>query len=126
MPLLTTPTGRFCYFHTNITIAPSQPPTITQGTFNFYNSGTTSAQPYVTFTSTDATSYTWSLFQSQSFSGKYMSLASGSGGTPTGTIVYTGTTLVDGWYFFIVSVSNSIGPTASYSTSKIQNNLGGV
>jgi len=125
MPFLTTPAGLFGFFHTNGGRSVTAPPTITAGTFNFYDSGTTSAQPYVTFTTTYATSYAWNLFQAQTFSGKYSSLATGSGGVPTGTIVYTGATSPGAWYYFYVSVNNSVGPQASYETSKIQNNTGG-
>jgi hypothetical protein len=120
MPMLTTAAGRFCYFHTNktdIVVAP----TITEVYSDFYYPGTTTAQPYTDFTDTSATSYSWILNRSGTSTSKTIFTASGSG-TPTGTdnITYTGSTIVNYWYWYIVTVTNSVG-SASYTTARKQN-----
>ena len=121
MPMLTTAAGRFCYFHENAAVA-NDPPTITQVSFDFYYPGTTGAQPYTDFTDTHGVSYSWTLRNSLSSTGSKPSIVATGSGTPTGTdnITYTGSTVVNRWYWYTVTVTNPYG-TATYTTSIIQN-----
>lgn len=109
MPLITTAAGQFCYFASVPSINPL--PRVTEVDFDF-----TSGAPYTNFTSTNGTSYSWTLYESSSFSGTYTSIGTGSG-TPSGTdnISYSSSVLEDNWYYFTVIVTNSYG-TASYTT----------
>jgi hypothetical protein len=116
MPLLTTPAGRFCYFHISGIVAP----TLAFVSAGFSNIYSVSAQPYINFTNTSATSYTWSLFESSTSTGRTTVIDTGSGGTPTGNITSTHATVLNYWYYFTVTVTNSAG-SASASNSRIQN-----
>lgn len=118
MPMLTTAAGRFCFFHENATVVA---PTITEVYSDFYYPGTTSAEPYTDFTDTHGASYSWTLRSSVTSTGRATIVATGSG-SPTGTdnITYTGSTVVNYWYWYVVTVTNSVG-SASYTTSRKQN-----
>ena len=120
MPLLTTPAGQFCFFHTSG--ARVVPPTIAVVSAGFSNIGSAAAQPFINFTNTGATSYTWSLFESIIDISSPTEIATGSGGVPTNptNITYTGSTVVDYWYYFTVTVTNDAG-SVSISNSIIQN-----
>jgi hypothetical protein len=116
MPFLTIPSGRFCYFH----ISGIAPPTIAFVSAGFSDIYSVAALPYINFTNTGATSYTWSLFESSTSNGRTEEIDTGSGGTPTGNITSTHATVLNYWYYFTVTVTNSAG-SASYSNSRIQN-----
>jgi hypothetical protein len=115
MPFLTIPSGRFCYFSSGVA-----PPTIAFVSAGFSNIYSVSAQPYVNFTYTGATSYTWSLYESATHAGRTDVIDTGSGGTPTGNITATHATVLNYWYYFTVTVTNSLG-SASITNSRIQN-----
>ncbi len=118
MPLLTTPAGRFCFFHVN----GGGPPTITVVSYDFNNIGTTSAEPYINFTSTNGTSYSWYLYESETDVGSTTQIDSGFGGTPSNpqNITSVVATVINYWYYFNVTVTNDLG-TANYSNPRIQN-----
>jgi hypothetical protein len=120
MPLLTTPAGRFCFFHTSG--EKPVPPTIAYVSAGFSNIGSAAAQPFINFTNTGATSYSWSLYESETDTGSPTEIATGSGGVPTNptNITYTGATIVNYWYYFTVTVTNDIG-SANISNTIIQN-----
>ena len=115
MPFLTTPSGRFCYFSSGVA-----PPTIAFVSAGFSNIYSVSAQPYINFTYTGATSYAWSLFESATNTGRTQEIDTGSGSTPTGNITSTHATVLNYWYYFTVTVTNSLG-SASITNSRIQN-----
>lgn len=114
--MLTPPAGRFCFFHTGGLV----PPTIAFVSAGFSNIYSIAAQPYINFTNTGATSYTWSLFESITNNSRPTQRDSGSGSTPTGNITSTHATVLNYWYYFTVTVTNSIG-SASITNSGIQN-----
>jgi len=116
MPLLTPPAGRFCFFHTGGLV----PPTIAFVSAGFSNIYSIAAQPYINFTNTGATSYTWTLFESITSNSRSTQIDSGSGSTPTGNITSTYSTVLNYWYYFTVTVTNSLG-SASITNSRIQN-----
>lgn len=120
MPLLTTPAGRFCFF--NKSGGRLVPPTIALVSAGFSNIASVAAQPFINFTNTGATSYSWSLFESIIDISSPTQIATGYGGIPTNptNITYTGSTVVDYWYYFTVTVTNDAG-SASISNSIIQN-----
>ena len=119
MPLLTTPAGRFCFFHVN---GGSPAPTITVVSYDFNYVGTVSAEPYINFTSTNGTSYSWYLYESETDVSSTTQIDSGSGGTPSNpqNITSIQATVVNYWYYFEVIVVNIFG-TATYSNPRIQN-----
>jgi hypothetical protein len=120
MPLLTTPAGQFCFF--NRSGGRLVPPTIALVSAGFSNIASVAAQPFINFTNTGATSYSWSLFESIIDISSPTEIATGSGGIPTNptNITYTGSTVVDYWYYFTITVTNDAG-SASISNSIIQN-----
>jgi hypothetical protein len=120
MPLLTTPAGRFCFFNTSG--GRLVPPTIALVSAGFSNIASVAAQPFINFTNTGATSHSWSLYESATDTGSPTQIATGSGGIPTNptNITYTGSTVVDYWYYFTITVTNDAG-SASISNSIIQN-----
>ena len=119
MPLLTTPAGRFCFFHVN---GGSPAPTITVVSYDFNYVGTVSAEPYINFTSTNGTSYTWYLYESETDVSSTTQIDSGFGGTHSNpqNITYTQATVVNYWYYFQVTLVNDSG-SVSYSNPRIQN-----
>lgn len=119
MPLLTTPAGRFCFFHVN---GPPPAPTITVVSYDFNYVGTVSAEPYINFTSTNGTSYSWYLYESETDVSSTTQIDSGFGGTPSNpqNITSLVATVVDYWYYFQVTVVNDFG-SVSYSNPRIQN-----
>ena len=119
MPLLTTPAGRFCFFHVN---GGSPAPTITVVSYDFNYVGTVSAEPYINFTSTNGTSYSWYLYESDTDVGSATLIDSGFGGTPSNpqNITSLVATVIDYWYYFEVIVAN-IKDSATYSNPRIQN-----
>ena len=119
MPLLTTPAGRFCFFHVNGGLTA---PTITVVSYNFNYIGSTSAEPYINFTSTNGTSYSWYLYESETDVSSPTQIDSGSGGTPSNpqNITSLVATVIDYWYYFEVIVVNIFG-IATYSNPRIQN-----
>ena len=79
--MLTTPAGRFCFFHVNG--GGSLTPTITVVSYNFNYGGTVSAEPYINFTSTNGTSYSWSLYESETDVSSATQIDSGFGDAPS-------------------------------------------
>jgi hypothetical protein len=120
MPLLTTPAGRFCFFHTSG--GRPVPPTISYVSAGFSNVGSGSAEPFINFSSTGATSYTWSLYESETDVSSPSQIDSGSGYVPSDpqNITSLHATVVDYWYYFTVTVTNDLG-SANISNSIIQN-----
>jgi hypothetical protein len=121
MPLLTTPAGRFCFFHVNG--GGGGAPTITVVSYNFNYGGTVSAEPYINFTSTNGTSYSWYLYESETDVSSPTQIDSGFGGTPSNpqNITSLQTTVVNYWYYFQVTLVNDFG-SVNYSNPRIQNN----
>ena len=122
MPLLTTPAGRFCFFHVNGG-EPPPTPTITVVSYDFNHGGTVSAEPYINFTSTNATSYSWSLYESETDVSSPTQIDSGFGLVPSNpqNITSTEATVINYWYYFQVTLVNIYG-SVSYSNPRIQNN----
>ena len=118
MPLLTTPAGRFCFFHVNGGGAP----TITVVNYDFNYIGTVSAEPYINFTSTNGTSYSWYLYESETDVSSPTQIDSGFGDVPSNpqNITSLVATVINYWYYFEVIVTN-IKDSASYSNPRIQN-----
>ena len=120
--MLTTAAGRFCYF--NRPGSPGVNPTIMQQSTGFNFPGNRSAEPYITFTETNSTSYTWELFESSiAFPYSFTQIASGSGRPIESlTITYYGEITVGWWYYYKVTVTNGSGGLAELYASVIQNN----
>ena len=99
-------------------------PTISVTSFAFAGTvGSTFAQPSVVVADTNATSLSWSLYQSASNTdASYSIISTGTVGSPTGsdTITYGGTTTADRWYYYAVTATNATG-SATATTTHLQN-----
>ena len=120
MPLLTTPSARFCYFN-KPPVAAGPVPTITEQSFGFTYIGNTYSEPYTSFTQTDGTNYSWLLFQASTEFGSYEEIATGNSALPgSTTITFFGETFYEYWFYYKVTVTNA-AESATYETIKLQN-----
>ena len=120
MPLLTTPSGRFCYFN-KPPVAAGPVPTITEQSFGFTYIGNTYSEPYTSFTQTDGTNYSWLLFQASTEFGSYEEIATGNSALPgSTTITFFEETFYEYWFYYKVTVTNA-AESATYETIKLQN-----
>ena len=118
--MLTTPSGRFCYFN-KPPVAAAPAPTITEQSFGFTYIGNTYSEPYTSFTQTDGTNYSWLLFQASTEFGSYEEIATGNSALPgSTTITYLGETFYEYWFYYKVTVTNAT-ESATYETIKLQN-----
>jgi len=102
---------------------PPPSPTVTITGFSFIGTvGSTSSQPTVIASNTNATSLSVAIYESDGPEDRGYSLLTTLTTTPTGnnTVTYSGATIGDRWYYFTVTVTNVTG-SASASTYHAQN-----